>query len=102
VHHVPHGLAGGRLDHVAGFLAASPRPPAVVDAAVPRDAEQPHPERGHVAGERGQVAGGLEPGFGGDVLGRVAAHHPEVAQHRGLQGAPENREAGFVALDGPP
>jgi hypothetical protein len=75
---------------------------AVVQGAVPGDGGGPAAEPVVGAGEAGQVAGDLQPGFRGDVFGVVADQGVQVAQQPGLDVAVQGAERVRVAVAGPP
>jgi hypothetical protein len=56
----------------------------VVERPVARDGGDPAAEVVVVTGKGGEVAGDLEPGFRGDILGVVADQRVQVAQQAGL------------------
>ena len=100
--HLGSGVPGFRglvVEGVGRLLRPPGHPPPVVDRAMPRDPEQPSAERGRVTIEAMKVARGLQPGLGGDVLGRFADDHPQISQYGGLQHAPQDGEAGLVPGD---
>jgi hypothetical protein len=69
----------------------------VVEGAVAGDGGDPAAEAVVVAVEGFEVAGDLEPGFGGDVFGVVADDGAQVAQEAGLGVAVEGAEGVGVA-----
>src|SRR6202042_1222819 len=73
-------VSGGYRDGGGGAGGAA----QVVEGAVAGDGGAPPAEPVAVAVEAGQVAGDLQPGLGGDVLGVVADQGAQVAQQPGL------------------
>src|SRR6266704_539347 len=94
---VRRGRGGLPQRGVVRVLGPPSQPPAVVDAPVPRDAEQPHPEPGQTTIEGAQVAGCLQPGLRGHVLGGVADDHPQVPEYGRLERQPQRLEPRLVA-----
>ena len=73
----------------------------VVEGAVPGDGADPAAEMVVVAVEGLEVAGDLEPGFRGDVLGVVGDQRAQVTQNARLGVAVQGTEGVGIAALGP-
>ncbi len=70
----------------------------VVEGASPRPREEPPAERRLVPAEAMEPVGGLDPDVRGNILARVAAHHPQIAKQRRVQRTPERRDRPLLTV----